>query len=105
MMSDLMGDLVLLLLRLLGGGLEASSDRGLVAIFAAGSLASFGWTTWLLTTSPDPLKSPAWAPFVLVGSIVVGAAGMLVSALHLWRNDTGRALGLVSLIANVAALV
>jgi hypothetical protein len=55
---SLLIDLVLELLA--AGGIESSTDRGLVATFTFGSIALVSVCIWLLMTSPEPLKQPAW---------------------------------------------
>jgi hypothetical protein len=64
-----------LVLELLDSGIGPTTDRGLVATFTAGSLAFVCLSVWLLMTSPDPLRQPAWGIGVYVGSILVGAGG------------------------------
>jgi len=93
-----------LVLELLGAGIGPSSDRGLVATFAIGSVAFLSVTVWVLTTSPDPFRQPAWGLVVCAGSILIGAGGFLVSILHLRRNPSDRVLALLCLGANVVAV-
>lgn len=93
-----------LVLELLGSGIGPSTDRGLVATFTCGSFALVSLCIWLLMTSPDPLREPAWGLGVYIGSILVGAGGVLVSVLHLRRNPSDRPLALLCLVANGAAI-
>jgi hypothetical protein len=94
-----------LLLELLGSGAgEPSTDRGMVARFSVGSVVLAGATMWLFVTSADPVRQPEWGVFVLIGSVLCGAGGVLVSLLHLRRNESDRPFGLVSLILNAAAI-
>jgi hypothetical protein len=93
-----------LVLELLGSGIGPSTDRGLVTTFTAGSVGFVSLSVWLLMISPDPLSQPPWGIGVYVGSILVGAGGCLVSVLHLRRNTSDRALGVVCLAANAAAV-
>lgn len=93
-----------LVLELLGGGIGPSTDRGLVATFTCGSVALASVCIWLLMTSPDPLRQPAWGVGVYIGSILVGSGGALVSVLHLRRNPSDQALALFCLAANGAAI-
>ena len=93
-----------LVLELLGSGIGPSTDRGLVATFTCGSVALVSLCIWLLMTSPDPLREPAWGLGVYIGSILVGAGGVWVSVLHLRRNPSDRPLALLCLVANGAAI-
>jgi hypothetical protein len=93
-----------LFLELLEGGIGPSTDRGLVATFTCGSVALVSLCIWLMMTSPDPLRQPAWGFGVYIGSILVGAGGALVSVLHLRRNSSDRPLALLCLVANAAAV-
>jgi hypothetical protein len=93
-----------LILELLGSGIGPSTDRGLVTTFTAGSVGLLSLSVWLLMISPDPLSQPPWGIGVYVGSILVGAGGCLVSVLHLRRNPSDRALGVVCLAANATAV-
>ena len=99
-----MSILIDLVVELLGGGIGPSTDRGLVATFTCGSVALVSLCTWLLMTSPDPLREPAWGLGVYIGSILVGAGGALVSVLHLRRNPSDRPLARLCLAANGAAI-
>jgi len=93
-----------LVLELLGSGIGPSTDRGLVATFTCGSVALVSVSIWLLMTSPDPLRQPAWGLGVYIGSILVGSGGALVSVLHMRRNPSDRALALLCLAASGAAI-
>ena len=92
------------ILELIGSVGEPSSDRGLVATFAAGSLVLASATAWLLLTFPDPIRQPEWGVGLLAGSLLCGAGGCLVSVLHLRRNESDRVFGLLCLAANVLAI-
>jgi len=59
---------------------------------------------WLLVTSPDPLRQPDWGFAVLVCSMLFGAGGLLVSMLHLARNESERVLGLMCATVNTVAM-
>ena len=93
-----------LLLDLLAGGLGPSSDRGLVATFAAGSVGLLLATLWLIATSPDPLRQPDLGWAILAGSLLCGTAGLLVSVLHLRRSQSDRQFSVLCLTSNVAAI-
>jgi hypothetical protein len=93
-----------LVLELLGSGIGPSTDRGLVATLTCGSIALVSVSIWLLMTSPDPLTQPAWGVGVYIGSILVGSGGDLMSVLHLRRNPSDRALALLCLAVNAAAI-
>jgi peptidoglycan/LPS O-acetylase OafA/YrhL len=93
-----------LILEVIGSGVEPSSDRGLVATFAAGSVVLASATVWLLVTFPDPIRQPEWGFGLLVGSLLCGAGGCLVSVLHLRRNESDRVFGLLCLASNVLAI-
>ena len=93
-----------LVLELLGSALGPSTDRGLVATFTCGSVALVSLCIWLLTTSPDPLRQPVWGPGVYIGSILVGGGGTLVSVLPLRRIPSDRAVSLLCVAANGAAI-
>lgn len=99
-----MSTLIDLVLELVGAGIEPSSQRGLVVTFAVASVAFVSVTVWLVMTSPDPLRQPAWGLGFFVGSILVGSGGLFVSVLHLRRNHSDRLLALLCLTANVAAV-
>ena len=97
LLTDLFSDLI-------GSGLGPSADRGLVAMFTVGCVALASATAWLLATFPDPIMQPEWGLAVLAGSVLCGAGGLLVSSLHLRRNESDRAFGLLSLMVNAAAV-
>jgi hypothetical protein len=92
------------LLDLFESGTGPSSDRGLVAAFSAGSVALAAVSVWLLATFPDPIREPVWGLAVLAGSVACGAAGSLVSLLHLRRNEDDRPFAVVSLTLNATAV-
>lgn len=93
-----------LLLDLLGGGIGPSTDRGLVVTSAVGCVAFSIATVWLIATSPDPLRQPDWGVTILGGSLLCGAGGLMVSALHLRRSPSDRAFGSLCLASNLAAV-
>ena len=86
-----------LLLNIFESGIGSSSERGLVATFTSGSVVLSIGTVLLLTTARDPLRQPEWGMAVLAGSVLCGAAGLLLSALHLRRNQADRVFGLACL--------
>jgi hypothetical protein len=93
------------LLELIGSGVGGpSSDRGLVATAAAGSLVLASAAIWLLLTFPDPIREPDWGTGLLVGSLMCGAGGSLLSVLHLRRNEFDRLFGLLCLASNILAI-
>ena len=93
-----------LLLELLGAGIGPSTDRGLVATFAAGCVGLSIATIWLTATSPDPLREPDWGVTILAGSMLCGVGGLMVSLLHLQRSPSDRAFGSLCLASNLAAV-
>ena len=100
-----MSILIELLLELFGGGIGPQSDRGLVATLGAASVALALATVWLVATSPNPFGAPPWGIWVMAGSILVGAAGVVVSLLHLRRSHADRIFSVMCLSANVASIV
>lgn len=88
----------------IGSSVGPSSDRGLVALLAAGSVVLAAATVWLLVTFPDPIRQPEWGLGLLVGSLLCGAGGCLVSLLHVCRNESDRVFGLFCLASNVLAI-
>jgi hypothetical protein len=97
-------DLILEAAELIGAGIGPESDRGLVATFSVGSGVFLAVAGWLLATSPDPLRRPGWGLVVYVGSILIGASGILVSTLHLRRNESDRLFSSLCLLINAAAV-
>jgi hypothetical protein len=93
-----------LLLHLAGSALGPSTDRGIVATFSLASIGLAVATVWLLVTFPDPIRQPAWGGAVLVGSMLCGAGGALVSLLHLRRKASDRVFAPLGLIGNVVAI-
>ena len=85
--------------------LGPSSDRAMVAWFSAGSFVLLIATGWLLTSSADPIRRPAWGLAVLMGSVLCSGGGLLVSVLHLRRVPSDRLFALVCLTFNIAAPV
>jgi hypothetical protein len=98
---SVLGDL---LLDALVGGAGPSSDRGVVGTFAGVSCALMVATGWLLVTSPNPIQEPEWGMGVLALSVAWGVGGLVVSVLHLYRNQSDRRFGLVCLAFNVGAV-
>jgi hypothetical protein len=84
--------------------LGPSTDRGLVAIFSAGSIVLAAMTVWLLMTFSYPIGQPEWGLAVFAGAVLCGAGGLLVSLLHLRRNESDRLFGFLSLTLNAAAV-
>ena len=80
---------------LLSGLFDPPSDRVMVAGFTATSLAA-GLAAVLLA-DPD-LRSLAW-----VFAIVFGVPGVLVSLLHVRRNEADRVFGICCLLASAGA--
>lgn len=99
-LSDFLGDL---LGDLITSGVGPSSDRGIVAMFSAISAALAIATGWLLLTSSNPIK-PEWGFGVLAASLIFGGGGVLVSLLHLRRNESDRLFGALCLAVNVATV-
>jgi hypothetical protein len=93
-----------LLLELMESAVEPSTERGLVAAFTAGSIVLAAVTAWLVMTFPDPLREPEWGLGVLASAVLCGAGGVLVSILHLRRNESDRLFGVLSLILNAGAM-
>ena len=96
--SDLLGDL-------LASGAGPSGDRSLVALFAVGSFLCGSGTVIAATISPGLFHSAPWAIGALVGSILGGAAGVMLSILHIVRNENERAFGSWCLGASIAGLL
>jgi tellurite resistance protein TehA-like permease len=99
-----MSDLFDVVLELLGAGLTPSSERGIVASLTAAALILASVALWLLLTHPQPLAD-SWGMVICVGSLAIGAAGLLTSLLHLTRNTDDRVFGALCLTANAAALL
>ena len=97
LLTDLIGDLV-------EWGVGPSSDRGIVATFSAGSVALAIATVWLVLTFANPIKQPEWGLPVFAGSLICGGGGVLVSLLHLRRNESDRLFAVFCLTLNVAAV-
>ncbi|HXW04511.1 MAG TPA: hypothetical protein VD833_04705 [Vicinamibacterales bacterium] len=93
-----------LLLDLVGSGVGPSTDHGLVATFSAGSVLLAAVTVWLMMTFPDPIRQPEWGLAVFAGAVLCAAGGVVVSLLHLRRNETDRLFGFLSLTLNAAAV-
>ena len=70
----------------------------------SGSSVGHVWES-LLTSSADPIRQPAWGLAVLMGSVLCGGGGLLVSVLHLRRVPSDRLFALVCLTLNIAAPV
>lgn len=96
--------LIDLLLDLIGSGVGPSTDRAIVVSFSAASIILAAVSTWLVMTFPDPIKEPAWGLAVLACAVLCGAGGLLVSSLHLRRNEADRLFGGLALTVNAAAI-
>jgi hypothetical protein len=99
-----MNILIDVLLDLLGGGVAPSSERGLVSTFTASSAVLLSVTMWVLMTSPEPLRQPAWALIVFAGSMIAGGTGVFVALLHWTRNPSDRWFSAVSAAISCAAV-
>jgi hypothetical protein len=97
LLTDILADL-------LGSALEIgpSTDRGLVAMFAVAAFLCGGATVIAATISPDFLRGPLWGIGTLIGAILCGAAGLMLSTLHVIRNEHERVFGGWCLAASVA---
>jgi fermentation-respiration switch protein FrsA (DUF1100 family) len=93
-----------LVLHVVGSTLAPSSNRGIVAALSVGSIVLAGTTVWLLVTSADPIRQPDWGGAVLIGSVLCGAAGVLVSLLHVRRSQSDRLFAVLNLLVNATAL-
>jgi hypothetical protein len=91
------------LLVLFEAGFESSSERRLVATCTTGSVVLSIGTVMLLTTSADQLSQTGWG-LVALGSVICGSAGLLLSALHVRRNEEERVFGLACLALNLVAV-
>jgi hypothetical protein len=91
-------------LELIGSAGGPSTERGLVATFSTGSIALTAGTVWLVMTSSDPIRQPEWGLAVFAGTLLCGAGGLLVSFLHLRRNESDRLFGILSATVNLAGV-
>lgn len=83
---------------------EPTSDRAIVVTFSAGSFGLLVAAIWFQMTA-DPARQLAWGYAPLVGALLCGAGGLLVSILHLRRVPSDRWLSLVCLTVNLGAVV
>jgi hypothetical protein len=89
------------LLELLAGG-GPDSDRGLVGTVAFGSLGLSVAMLWLVIGSAET-AGPIWRVVVPCGCLLCGAAGLLLSGLHLSRTDD-RWFSIMCLLPNLAGV-
>jgi len=71
-------------------------------MFAVGSFLCGSATIIASTISPDLFRGPLWGIGTLIGSILGGAAGVVLSTLHIVRNESERAFGGWCLAASIA---
>jgi hypothetical protein len=83
---------------------EPSSDRAIVVTFGAGSFGLLVADIWFLMTA-DPAGQLAWGYAMFVGSVLWGAAGLLVSILHLRRVPSDYFLSLPCLAVTLGAVM
>jgi hypothetical protein len=106
MWEESMSILADLLLEALGSVLvaEPSSDRAIVVTFSAGSCGLLIAAIWFLMTA-DPARQFARGHATLVGSLLCGAGGLLVSVLHLRRVPSDHLPALACLAVNLGAVM
>jgi hypothetical protein len=96
LLADILADL-------LGSALGVpSSERGLVAMLAVAAFLCGVATIVAATISEDLLRGPLWGTGTLIGSILFGAGGLMLSTLHVIRNEHERVFGGACLAASVA---
>jgi hypothetical protein len=83
---------------LMSGLFAPSTDRGLVAMNAVGAVG-FGLATVVLRLASlsESLHVVTW-----MFAIVFGVVGVLLSLLHIYRNESDRVFGTCALLASVA---
>ncbi len=77
------------------------TTRGFVVVLSAGALILCGVAAWLILTG----SNPPWRMGALAGSIAVGIVGLLVSLMHLLRDESDEPLATACVAINVGAIL
>ena len=74
--------------------------RSTIVFLSAISLGLGSLTTWLILTSEYPLNQPAWGTWLVASCICVGLPSLLLSLLHLIRDETDQVLATICVAVN-----